>query len=154
MARWVVVPFPTSFVGREDRGLDARLQTDDELRGILRRGIEALPALMARGRLLEPQSVLDVKAKFVVSSDAVRAWLDENCTRDPRWFEARTGLYHNYSNQAVLDGAKRLSGREFYNRLEQINGITAHKRDGVRGFLGIRLLTANYWGQGEAIQGR
>jgi putative DNA primase/helicase len=148
VARWVVVPFPTSFVGREDRGLDARLQTDDELRGILRRGVEALPALMARGRLLEPQSVLDMKAKFVVASDAVRAWLDENCALVPKWFEARTPLHRHYSNQAQLDGAKRLSAREFYNRLEQINGITEHKRDGVRGFLGIRLMTTNYWGAG------
>jgi phage/plasmid-associated DNA primase len=146
VARWVVVPFPTSFVGREDRGLDARLQTDDELRGILRRGVGALPALMARGRLLEPQSVLDEKAKFVTASDAVRAWLDENCTLVPDCFEPRTNLYRNYSNQAQLDGGKRLSAREFYNRLEQINGVTERKRHGERGFLGIRLLTGYGWG--------
>ena len=49
MVRWVVVPFPNSFTGREDRDLDAELQTDAELRGVMARGIAALPALMARG---------------------------------------------------------------------------------------------------------
>ena len=60
VARWVVVPFPTSFIGCEDRTLDARLQSAAELRGIPRRGIEALPALMERGRFTEPESLREL----------------------------------------------------------------------------------------------
>ena len=100
VARWVVVPFPTSFLGREDRTLDAKLTSAAELRGILRRGIEALPALMARGRFAEPESLREAKAAFVVASDAVRAWLDECCVLDPDAWTPRTDLYSAYRDHA------------------------------------------------------
>lgn len=139
VARWVVVPFPVSFIGREDRGLDARLQTDAELRGILRRGIDALPALMNRGRLPEPQSVRDAKATFVSASDAVRSWLKDQCTIRPDAWTPRTDLYAAYTRHVGADGGKRLAAHHFYNRIEQVNGIDAATRRGTRGFKGIRL---------------
>ena len=145
VARWVVVPFPTSFIGREDRGLDARLQSDAELRGILRRGVAALPALMARGRLPEPESVRQAKAAFVTASDAVRSWLDEHCQLDPDAWTPRTDLYRTYRWHTGDDGAKQLSTREFYSRLEQVSGIRLTTRQGTRGFAGVRLLNASGW---------
>jgi P4 family phage/plasmid primase-like protien len=72
-ARWVVVPFPNSFLHAEDRNLDAKLQTEAELRGVMARGIRALPALMTRGWLPEPESVTEAKEAFIVASDAIRA---------------------------------------------------------------------------------
>ena len=139
VARWVVVPFPTSFIGREDRTLDSRLRSADELRGTLRRGIEALPALMQRGRFTEPESLREAKAAFVVASDAVRAWLDECCVLEVDAWTARRSLYLAYGNHASHDGSKVLSAREFYNRMEQVSGIHPAIRRGVRGFSGVRL---------------
>ncbi len=139
VARWVVVPFPTSFLGREDRTLDAKLQADAELRGILRRGIEALPALMARGRFAEPTSLQEAKTAFVVASDAIRAWLDEGCELDVNAWTSRRELYRAYCNHTVRDGSKILSAREFYNRMGQVNGIRPAIRTGDRGFSGVRL---------------
>jgi putative DNA primase/helicase len=140
VARWLVVPFPTSFVGREHRGLDAKLTSDDELRGILAGGIAALPALMKRGRFDEPASVRDAKRAFVAASDAVRAWIDDQCELDPDAWTPRTDLYRAYASHTVSDGAKQLSAREFYNRVEQVSGIWASGHNGVRGLNGIRLL--------------
>ncbi len=140
-ARWVVVPFPNCFLGREDRGLDAKLQTDDELRGILRRSVAALPALMERGRLPVPASVAAAKTAFISASDAVRAWVNEACVIDVDAWTPRTTLYSTYSYRTFFDGSKKLSAREFYNRIEQIGGITAAGRQGIRGFNGIRLKT-------------
>lgn len=139
VARWVVVPFPTNFVGREDRGLDARLQTPAELRGILARGIKALPALMKRGRLPEPDSMREAKARFVTSSDVVRSWLDDQCALDIDAWTPRTDLYRAYRGHTASDGSKQLSGREFYNRIGQVNGIWEAGRQGTRGFKGVRL---------------
>jgi P4 family phage/plasmid primase-like protien len=139
VARWVVIPFPTSFIGREDRTLDTRLQSENELAGILRRAVEALPVLMARGRLPEPESVREAKRAFVAASDAVRSWLDEYCTVDPHAWTARTALYSAYRAHADEAGAKRLSAREFYSRIEQINGVWPATRRGERGFTGIAL---------------
>ncbi|TXI55814.1 MAG: hypothetical protein E6Q57_00225, partial [Mycobacterium sp.] len=91
VARWVVIPFPSSFLGREDRGLDARLQADDELAGVFRRAAQALPVLMARGRLPEPDSVQEAKRQFVAASDAIRSWVDEHCTLEPQAWMPRPG---------------------------------------------------------------
>lgn len=139
VARWVVVPFPHSFLGREDRGLDDQLHTDPELQGILARGIAALPALMARGRLPEPTSVRQAKQAFVTSSDAIRSWVDQRCVLHNDDWTPRADLYKAYCLTVFSDGSRRLSAREFYARLEQIGGIAHTKRRGERGMVGIRL---------------
>ena len=148
-ARWVVVPFPHSFVGREDRTLEARIGTTDELRGILRRAVAALPALMARGRLLEPPSVAEAKRAFIVAGDRVRAWLDEDAVLDPEAWTPRTPLFHSFSRYAEGGAGKPLSAQEFYNRLDQIAGLRATKRAGVRGYLGVSLTV----GTGQGAEG-
>jgi phage/plasmid-associated DNA primase len=101
--------------------------------------VRALPALMARGRFLEPDSVIAAKTAFIEASDSVRSWVGEHCTLDLDAWTTRTSLYRAYQMQTCSDGSKLLSSREFYNRIEQISRIVATKRDGVRGFRGIRL---------------
>ena len=139
VSRWTVVPFPNTFGVDPDRGLDAVLQAPDELRGVMARGVRALPALMSRGRFLQPESVIAAKTAFIEASDAVRSWVGEYCTLGFDAWTPRTSLYRAYQMQTCTDGSKLLSSREFYNRIEQISGIVAAKRDGVRGFRGIRL---------------
>jgi putative DNA primase/helicase len=140
MKRWIVVPFPTDFSGHEDRDLDAKLQTDNELRGIMRRGVEALPDLMTRGGFAEPQTLAEAKDDFVTASDSVRAFIDEcfDLCGDPAIFLPRTKIWETYYWQMSGENPKaKLGQRELYNRVGQISGITPHKRDGVRGFTGI-----------------
>ena len=138
VSRWTVVPFPNTFDDDPDRGLDAVLAAPDELRGVMARGVRALPALMARGRFLQPESVIAAKTAFIEASDAVRSWVGEYCTLDFDAWTPRAKLYSIYQSRACMDGSKTLGAREFYNRIEQIGGIVAAKRDGVRGFRGIR----------------
>jgi putative DNA primase/helicase len=146
VARWVVVPFPHSFVGKEDNELTAKLTSESELRGILYRGATALPRLMARGRFAEPRSLVDAKANFILASDAIRAWVDEDCELDPGAWIARADLYKVYRQHTINDNPKMLlSPREFYNRIEQIAGVTAVRRAAARGFGGIRLKGAPLW---------
>jgi putative DNA primase/helicase len=139
VARWIVVPFPASFVGRENRNLDTTLQTESELRGIALRGIQALPTLIRRGRLPEPESLREAKTAFVAASDVVRSWFEERCILDPYAWTARTDLYRDYVRHADDSGARQLSAREFYNRLAQINNVRPAGRNGTRGFAGVRL---------------
>lgn len=138
VARWLIVPFPNSFLGRQDPHLDTRIGAEGELRGILRRAVDALPVLMNRGRFWEPASVQAAKREFITASDAVRAWLDETCTLDGDAWTPRTELYESYAEFTDESGGKRLSAREFYQRIEQIGGITARPRQGQRGFAGVR----------------
>lgn len=139
-ARWVIVPFPNSFIGKEDRQLDDDLQTDAELSGVLAHAIRVLPVVMKRGRLLEPKSVRDAKKQFIASSDTLRYFVDENCELDPEAWTERGALYRAYAVHAADSGSKVMSNREFYNRVEQINGVDGRNRSYGRGFAGIRLI--------------
>jgi putative DNA primase/helicase len=139
VARWIVVPFPNSFIGREDRSLEDRVGTPDELRGILRRAIEAMPTLMDRGRLPEPTSILEAKDRFITSGDRVRSWIRERCAPDPIAWTARTELFESFCKYAAATAGKPMNAAELYSRLEQIHGITPATRHGCRGFKGIRM---------------
>ena len=138
-ARWVVVPFPNTFTGKENRGLDRELRTDAELSGILARAVATLPTLFARGRLLEPQSVRDTKRKFIAASDAVRNFVDEDCELDHDAWVERGMLYRAFARHASDNGARPMSNREFYNRIGQISGVREHRKTSGRGFQGVRL---------------
>jgi P4 family phage/plasmid primase-like protien len=139
VARWVVVPFPNSFLGREDRLLDAKLTSESELRGILAKSIAALPVLMARGNFADLPSLAEAKHAFVLASDAIRAWIDECCVLDAAAWTPRTDLYRAYAMSTGRDGGKQLGAREFYNRVEQVGGIVATMRGGTRGFRGVQI---------------
>jgi P4 family phage/plasmid primase-like protien len=140
VARWVVVPFPNTFLGREDRSLDESLASESELRGILARGAEALPYLMGRGNFARSESLDGAKTEFVLASDSVRAWLDECCVMEVEAWTPRTDLYKAYLRSSQGDGSRhQLGKREFYNRVEQVQGVVATIRQGTRGFGGIQL---------------
>lgn len=140
--RWIVIPFPRYF-DEDDRDihLDDKLATDAELQGIMARGVRALPHLMNRGHLLIPRSVASAKKQFILASDTVRSWIDECCVMDPDASTARPVLYQAYRVDTSADGSKQLGKGAFFNRIEQIAGITLHKRDGGYIFLGIRVKT-------------
>ena len=114
------------------------------------RGITALPALMARGRLPQPTSVTEAKEAFILASDGIRAWIQESETvnMNPEGWADRHALYLEYRSYAddVENSPSRSAGREFYNRLEQIKGITRCKKN-VEGFKGIELLGPPSGGQ-------
>lgn len=141
VSRWTIIPFPNTFgTGERDIGLDAKLHTSAELQGVLTHGIRVLPGLLERGYFVVPRSAEDAKKAFVAASDAIRAWVGEACdVSDPDAWEVRQHLYHAYREHSVMDGSKTLSAREFYQRIEQISGIVATKRDGERGFRGLQL---------------
>ena len=139
VGRWIVVPFPNSFLGREDLLLEDRLTSESELRGILAKAVAALPALMRRGNFAELPSLTATRTAFVLASDAVRAWLDECCVIDPAEWTPRTDLYRSYHMHSARDGGATLGAREFYNRVEQVGGIRTSKRGGTRGFIGVRI---------------
>lgn len=140
VSRWIVLPFPNTFSGTEDRGLDAALQSDSELQGIMAKGIAKLPELMRRGRFSQPRSLQEAKREFVTASDALRSYLDEHYEFGPDHWEPRTPMYLHYRRQTMSDGSKQLGKREFYQRVEQVAGIVPRKHpDGTRGYAGIRL---------------
>jgi putative DNA primase/helicase len=142
LSRWVVVPFPNDFTGREDRTLDTRLHSKDNLAGIAAKAMPALRRLMTRGEFELPQSGKDAKEEFARRVDQVRAWVDECTSIDPSYpFVARTALYDAYKAWADRDGHRPVRAGEFYDRLATVPGCTEHRTPevGTRGFEGINI---------------
>jgi putative DNA primase/helicase len=141
LARWLVVPFPHDFTGKEDRRLDARLQTKAELQGIAVKAMPALRTLMARGDFDLPESGRAARDEFARRVDQVRTWVDESCDIDlAHPFVPRTGLYQRYRDWAIRDGHKAVKASEFYDRLDTLPGVSATRHDiGTRGYTGIKV---------------
>lgn len=154
LRRWVVIPFPNQFVGKAKRiesELDRELQEKGELEGMLAHATRSLVTLMERGHFVVPQSVRDAKGAFIAKSDSVREWVADVCVLDPNAFSgSRTDLHLEYERAMVADGqSKPLSAIKFYERINRISGVTEHKRNGVRGYKGIRLKSPDERSQGS-----
>jgi putative DNA primase/helicase len=128
LARWLVIPFPVSFAGREDRTLDGRLA--GELPGILATALRYLPALMERGRFCYSDSAEDAKRDFARRQDGVRWWLGEYCEERPGARSLRrSAAYTAYRAAMESDGYRPVAKGEFFDRLENA-GVTATKSGG------------------------
>lgn len=139
LSRWVVVPFPHDFTGREDRFLDGKLHTAAELAGVAARGVAALPGLLERGDFVLTESAKNARDEFVRRVDQVRTWVNDCTEPDPNYWVYRTDIYHAYQSWANRDGYKPLKAGEFYDRLESA-GATPATIHGKRGFKGFRVV--------------
>lgn len=136
LSRWLPIEFPTSFVGREDPELTARLTTKAELAGVAAKAVPALRRLMARGRFEDTESSRTAVRKFARHVDQVRAWLDDCTQPDSDHWEPRVDLYRFYKNWINREGGRAVKAGDFYDRLEGV-GATPLKHVGTRGFTGI-----------------
>ncbi|MGH3484741.1 MAG: phage/plasmid primase, P4 family [Nocardioidaceae bacterium] len=139
LSRWLVVNFPHDFTGREDRHLDERLHTKDELAGVAAKAMPAMRRLMERGDFDLPKSGMNALDDFKRRVDQVRTWVNE-CTElnVDHPFIARTTLYRTYKDWAARDGNKAVKAAEFYDRLGSIRGVVPTRiHGGQRGFTGL-----------------
>ena len=145
LSRWLIIPFPHSFTGTEDRQLDAKLYS--ELPGIAAKAIPALRQLMTRGQFPEPQSVNDAYEEFARRVDQVRTWVGDCCDLVPAPHDPATHplmpravLYQAYRQWCARDGHRRpLAAGKLFDRLESI-GATPAKVRGARGFRGLSIV--------------
>lgn len=146
LSRWIVIDFPHSFVGREDKTLTTRLLT--ELEGITARAVNALRTTMKRGQLRSSDSTISATRQFRRDVNQVEVWVDECCEVWPTHdFTQRTTLYRNYKQWAARDGHRAVSAQEFYRRLRVVEGIgETRSGDGTRGFTGVKVTDAAHEG--------
>lgn len=136
LSRWIVVPFPNSFLGAEDRNLDARLQQPAELAGVLVKAVQGLRALMSRGNFLTPASVGEAFTRFADESDPVRGFLTDISVVDVDGWVTREQVWSTYRFWCDENGIRNpLTRSHLYQRLASA-GWTERKRQGIRGFAG------------------
>lgn len=142
LSRWLVLKFPYSFLGHEDRGLTARITTPEELAGIAWHGVHALRALLDRGQFPVTVSGEEARNDFVRGVDQIHTWLDECASIGPEhgWVY-RTELYRAYKSWAQASNYKAVKSTEFYARLEssEVQYVQSATINGYRGFTGIRV---------------
>ncbi len=137
LSRWLVVGFPNSFEGREDRELDERLAA--EIDGIAAAAVPALRRLMERGEFVVTPAGKEATEDFRRHVDQVSTWVDWCCELwPPHEFVRRSSLYTAYRRWARRDGYGAVRAGEFYDRLTAL-GAEPVTIKGVRGYRGIKV---------------
>jgi len=114
MSRYIVLQMRQSFLGREDRSLDAALAA--ELPGILNWAIEGWRRLRAEGRLAQPASSLALVQAMDRLASPIKAFLDEECEMGADLSVAKDDLYRRFKHWAedadyTWRGSKELFGK-------------------------------------------
>ena len=135
MSRWVVIPFPNSFDGVEDRGLDAALSAPAELEGVLAKAVQGLRAVLAAGNFTEPPSVAEAFGRFRDESDPVSAFMRATTTPTAEGWVTRQQIWNIYQAWCEDNGVRsKLPRAKLYIRLVAA-GWNERKSHGVRGFV-------------------
>lgn len=152
--RWLVLPFPHRFVGKEEYtgGEGERLRAKhalqdvlapEELSGFLVRAVAGLRRLYERGDFSPPQVVKAATDHFREHGDPVVAFLSEHFIASSGSFLPRSRIRREYEDYCETSGTMRLSSARFYEHLPTAAAaafgcrLQALKRQGVRGYTGL-----------------
>ena len=100
--------------------------------------------------LAPPEAVTAPTDAYLEAEDAIAAWIEEECDRDPDHWEARTSVYESWKGWAEKNGEHVGSARGFYEKLEA-RGMESKRRggSGTRGFVGLKIkvpvVVGDYW---------
>lgn len=115
-----------------------------EYGGILQWMIEGA-VLYYRDGLAIPDSILEATKDYAADEDDVAQWLKERCVVEEGATAASRELFNDYSEWAVETGAREYKLRSLSERVAAL-GYKRDKRKQKRGFVGLRLVTKEGWG--------
>lgn len=131
-----LIPFTVKIPPQErDTALPEKLKA--EWPGILAWMIEGCLAWQRDG-LRPPAAVRAATDDYLMGEDAMGTWLDERCERDPAGFTGRQDLFASWTRWAEQAREPVGTLKSFLETMRQ-REFEEHKRNGVRGFRGVRL---------------
>jgi putative DNA primase/helicase len=134
--RFNLIPFTITIPPDErDDTLTDKLQ--EEWPGILAWMIDGCVDWQERG-LSPPAVVTDATTAYLESEDAIAAWIEEQCNRDPNAWEPTSKLFAQWKSWAELAGEYVGTTRRFSQSLEA-RGFVPVRRTKARGFTGLRI---------------
>jgi putative DNA primase/helicase len=104
-SRFILLVFTESFYGREDLGLQHRLE--GELPGILNWAIKGWQRLRERGHFVPPQSSADMVEQFEHLSSPIKSFLKDYCEIGPGYVIAKPQLFKAWGNWCSKHGVDR-----------------------------------------------
>jgi putative DNA primase/helicase len=143
--RLYLIPFAVT-IPPEDRDPSLSDKLVAELPGILTWMIEGCLAWQQTG-LKPPTAVTAATANYLEAEDAIAAWIEECCERNPKWWTSSTELYMNWQQWAQRSGEQPGSLKYFSQRLEKRPGLEFKRKEDGRGFYGLCLNSSGQWRQ-------
>lgn len=133
--RWIVIPFPNSFEGRQDPRLLERLTTPGNLSGLLNRALHGLRRLEQKNGFTMGPSLQEAHKKYQQEADNISGFLAECCEIGPSLTYPRKELFLRYTEWCQENGMKPTTKKKFNQRLlEEISGLRI-----VRKYMGPEL---------------
>ena len=137
--RFHLIPFAVTIPPEQrDAELPERLKA--EWPGILQWMIDGCLEWQRSG-LCPPPAVRDATAAYLETEDAIAAWIDDRCERDPKAWASRAELFSSWTAWAESAGEYAGSMKTFIEKLET-RGFHQHRDRRGRGFYGLRILGA------------
>lgn len=134
--RFHLIPFAVTIpIEERDQELTEKLKA--EWPGILRWLIQGCLDWQ-RGGLRPPKAVLDATDAYLEAEDAIAAWIDDQCAREPGAWESSSDLYASWKIWAERAGENPGSMKRFAQTLEA-RGYCRHKKTHGQGFDGLRI---------------
>jgi putative DNA primase/helicase len=141
--RWLILPFERRFTrDAVDRYILDRLATDSEISGLLNRGLDALPTLLARGGFAATEKTTKAAEQFRTDSDSVAGFLGESYVIDPDPAARipRANLFQAYRFWCTENNRGALGKQRFNRRIVALYpAVTVVQAAGVEHWQGIRL---------------
>ena len=134
--RFHLIPFAVT-IPPEERDGDLAEKLQAEWPGILAWMIAGALEWQAGG-LRPPQAVRDATEDYLAAEDAMAAWIDDKCDRDPNAWVSSSDLFASWTAWATAAGEPVGSQKRFSQTLET-RGLTRRKTEVAQGFLGLRL---------------
>ena len=136
--RFHLIPFSVT-IPPEERDPELGDKLRGEWPGILRWMIDGCIAWQEQG-LAAPKAVLDATAAYLEAEDALAAWIDEECERDPNAWERSANLFKSWRDWAERSGEPYGDTKRFRDRLE-VRGIEQKRQPGTgrMGYQGLKL---------------
>lgn len=132
--RFHLIPFNVTIPPEErDKNLAEKLKS--EWPGILAWMIEGCLKWKVDG-LNPPVAVTKATAAYLEAEDALSAWIDECCIRDPAAWSSSSELFASWNVWAKATGEPPGSMKRFVANLEA-RGFTSQRRTKARGFEGL-----------------
>ncbi len=141
--RFHLIPF-TVTIPKEDRDPNLFEKLKSEWPAILSWAIEGAKEWLALG-LAPPEAVRRATDNYLSEEDSFGRWIEECCDRDVGAWESSAALFASWKAWAEKTGEFAGSQKRFSQTL--MNRDFSEKRQagtGARGFLGLRLVRADY----------
>lgn len=119
--RWILIPFPNKFEGKDDnKNLIDELATPEELSGLFNRAMQGLKRLMPNQEFSENETTRQALEVYKTANDNVKEFLEEYCEVQIGGEVERTELFGRYKRFCKSNEYRAVSQRKFNARLEEL----------------------------------